>query len=172
MAQSFSSDPTKPTVTSPTSETYTADERQPDSEPADLLIEELSEHTLQLMWTLRQEAMRAFEPLGMRPMKALLLELVGRGLVYPKELSDMLDTLPPAISAIVADLEERGLLRRGLDPNDKRKIRLELTPDGQTMRRFVFASPKIMAPSSSCLRMRLGCSKASSTRWRAATGLR
>lgn len=134
MAQSFSSDSSKPTVTSCTNETRAADERQPETEHADLLIEELSEHTLQLMWTLRQEAMRAFEPLGMRPMKALLLELIGRGLVYPKELSEMLDTLPPAVSAIVADLEERGLLQRGLDPNDKRKIRLELTPDGQTMR--------------------------------------
>ncbi len=99
------------------------------------LIEELSEYTLQLMWMLRQEAMRAFEPLGMRPIKALVLEMVGRGLVYPKALAEMLDALPPAVSALIADLEERGLLTRENDPDDKRKIRLELTPEGQTMRR-------------------------------------
>ncbi len=100
----------------------------------DNLIEELSEFSLQFMWTLRQEAMRAFEPLGLRPVKALLLELIGRGMIHPKELAEILDTVPPAISSMLTELETQDLLARAIDPNDRRRVILQLTEKGQAMR--------------------------------------
>lgn len=86
------------------------------------------------MWNLRQLAMRAFEPLGLRPIKALLLELIGRGLVHPKMLAEVLDTVPPTISTMLAELEERDLIVRKADPNDRRRVQLELTESGKQMR--------------------------------------
>lgn len=102
--------------------------------PQTNLIEELSDLTLPLMWTMRQDAVRAFESLGIRPVKALLLELVGRGFQHPKELSDMLDTVPPTISAMLSELEERGFIARHIDESDRRRVRLSLTAEGQTLR--------------------------------------
>lgn len=98
------------------------------------LIEALSEYSLQLMWMMRQDAMHTFEPLGLRPVRALLLELIGRGCKHPKSLSDVLDTVPPAISAMIAECEQQGLLLRTIDPEDKRRVRLELSPEGETLR--------------------------------------
>lgn len=85
------------------------------------------------MWSLRQAAVRAFEPLDMRPTRVLLLELIARGFTHPKELADMLDTLPPAVSNMLTDLESRGTIARNPDPEDGRRIRLALTPEGEAL---------------------------------------
>ena len=85
------------------------------------------------MWSLRQAAVRAFEPLDMRPTRVLLLELIARGFTHPKELADMLDTLPPAVSNMLTDLESRDAIARSPDPEDGRRIRLALTPDGEAL---------------------------------------
>ena len=97
------------------------------------LERQLSELSLPFMWSLRQEAVRAFEPLDMRPTRVLLLELIAHGMTHPKELADMLDTQPPAISNMLADLEGRGVIRRSQDPDDGRRIRLALTVEGEAM---------------------------------------
>lgn len=102
-----------------------------ESRDRDALVQELSELTLPLMWSLRQAATRAFEPLGMRPVKALLLTLIVEAPRHPKELSDLLDTVPPVISTLVADLEERDLIQRVPDQNDRRRVRLCATPAGK-----------------------------------------
>lgn len=99
------------------------------------LIEELSDLTLPLMWTMRQDAVRAFESLGVRPVRALLLELIERGFEHPKDLSDMLDTVPPTISAMLSELEERGFVERHIDVSDRRRVRLSLTSEGRILRR-------------------------------------
>jgi MarR family transcriptional regulator, organic hydroperoxide resistance regulator len=107
--------------------------REP-SRDADLdrtaVISELSILTLPLMWSLRQEAMRVFEPLGLRPTRVLLLELVARGIDRPGTLADVLDAVPPAITAMLNELGGKGLLARETDPDDRRRTRLTLTPDG------------------------------------------
>jgi len=101
------------------------------------LVEEIGEYSLHLMWILRQEAVRTFDPFGFRPVRALLLELVGRGYNHPKELAEILDQVPPAISTMIADLEDRGLLTRRTDPHDRRRVQLELTEAGaETHRRL------------------------------------
>ena len=99
-----------------------------------LLVEELCDYSLQLMRTLRQEALRAFEPLGIRPLQALVLELVAHEVRHPKDLADALDLVPPAVSTLLAELEGRGLIVRQIDPNDRRRVQLTLTPDGESMR--------------------------------------
>lgn len=98
------------------------------------LIDELSDLTLPYMWRLRQDAVRAFEELGLRPFKALLLELIAQGLRHPKELSEVLDAVPPTISAMLGELEQRSLIRRDPDPDDRRRVQLRLTPAGEAMR--------------------------------------
>ena len=98
------------------------------------LCAELSDLTLPLMWALRQDAVRAFESLGIRPIKALLIELIARGMQHPKDLSEVLDTVPPTISAMLAELEERGMVGRTIDPADRRRVQLELTDKGQELR--------------------------------------
>lgn len=94
------------------------------------LERQLAELTLPLMWSLRQEAVRAFEPLGVRPIRVLLLELVSRGFAHPKDLAEILETVPPAISNMLTDLESRGWLQRDPDPEDGRRVRLALTDEG------------------------------------------
>lgn len=103
----------------------------PPSVEVSALVEELSGLTLPLMWTMRQDAMRAFEPLGIRPVKALLLRLIEHDLRHPKELAELLDTVPPTISAMLAELEAQGLLERSTDPKDRRRVQLGLTEAGR-----------------------------------------
>lgn len=98
----------------------------------DTLVETLSELTLPVMWTMRQDAMRAFEPLGLRPIKALLLGLIAKGIQHPKQLADFMDTHPPAISNMVAELEDSGYITRQIDSSDKRRIQLTLTEHGES----------------------------------------
>ena len=93
-------------------------------------IAELSTLTLPLMWSLRQEAMRVFEPLGLRPTRVLLLELVARGIDSPGTLAEVLDAVPPAITAMLNELVGKGVLARETDHEDRRRTRLLLTPDG------------------------------------------
>jgi DNA-binding MarR family transcriptional regulator len=96
-------------------------------------IAELSALTLPLMWSLRQEAMRVFEPLGLRPTRVLLLELVARGIDRPGNLADVLDTVPPAVTAMLNELTRLGSLARDADPDDRRRARLRLTPAGDAL---------------------------------------
>jgi DNA-binding MarR family transcriptional regulator len=98
-------------------------------------LDDLGCYSLQLMWTLRQDAARAFDPLGFRTVRALLLDFVGRGHTHPKELAAMLGTVPPAVSTMIAELEARGLLVRRSDPNDGRRVCLSLTKTGEATRR-------------------------------------
>ncbi len=95
--------------------------------------------SLPLMWTLRQRAMQVYEPFGVRPTRVLLMELVARGFDQPKVVAEMLEAVPPAVTAMVNELMDKGWLARESDPHDRRRARLRLTPSGndalQAMRR-------------------------------------
>lgn len=106
----------------------------PDHPSLEAALKELSELTLPLMWSLRQDALRAFESLGMRPFKALLVELIARGFEHPKELAEMLDIVPPTVSTMLSELEAAGYIARALDPEDKRRTLITLTPAGEALR--------------------------------------
>jgi len=47
------------------------------------------------------------------------------------ELSDQLNRPRPAITRILNDLEERGLITRAIDPEDRRSINISLTAAGE-----------------------------------------
>lgn len=95
------------------------------------LLTELHESTFRLMRVQRQVAERAFAPLGLRPVQAFALALLGQEASYPKELAHLLDAPPSAVSVLLSDLEERGLVSRAVDPEDRRRVRLELTAEGR-----------------------------------------
>lgn len=99
------------------------------------LLQTLSEYSLQLMWHLRQDALKAFEPFGLRPLSALIIEILGRQQCHPKTLADLLDTVPPAISPLLSELTDRRLVVRIPDPADRRRTLLALTAEGEAMRR-------------------------------------
>ncbi len=104
------------------------------------LLDELNKFSLQFMWFMRQNAIRAFEPLGLRPNKALLLTMIDKGISHPKMIADALDVMPSAVSAMIAELEDKGWIERSIDPNDKRKVQLKLTKAGIKLRKEMQAS--------------------------------
>lgn len=97
------------------------------------LLDELADLTLPLMWTLRQAASRALEPLGLRPGKGLLLGMIASGIASPSTLAELLETTPPTLSSLLSDLEERGLVARRIDPSDRRRVLVEVTDEGRAM---------------------------------------
>ncbi len=97
------------------------------------LMHQLYDSTFRLMRMTQQEAVRLFEPLGLRPVKAFVLELLAEQAHYPKEIAMLLDAPPSVISVLLGDLEDRGLLSRSVDPDDRRRMMLELTADGHRM---------------------------------------
>jgi len=124
---------TCPDPSEPKPRSASGDAGDPGRDDRDALLHELSALTLPMMWTLRQAAVRALEPLGIRPIKGLVLGLVANGTTSPKELTELLDTAPPMMSSLLADLEERGLIVREADPGDRRRVRIRPTAEGIAM---------------------------------------
>lgn len=61
----------------------------------------------------------------------ILRILAERGPISQKELTDLLQIQPGSMSEILAKLENRGLLTREKDPQDRRRIIVTLTREGQ-----------------------------------------
>jgi DNA-binding MarR family transcriptional regulator len=76
----------------------------------------------------------ALAPLGIEPRHFLLLRFVaadeGRS---QQALGDMLRIPPSRMVALVDQLEQRGLLERRPNPNDRRARALHVTPDGRRL---------------------------------------
>lgn len=96
------------------------------------VVTALASLTLPLMWTLRQRAMQVYEPYGVRPTRVLLMELVKRGVDQPKVIAEMLEAVPPAVTAMVNELIAKGWLSRESDRDDRRRVRLCLTAAGDS----------------------------------------
>ncbi len=96
----------------------------------DRLLLLLAQQAFPLMWTMRQAAVRALDPLGLSPVKGLMLGLAASAPRTPGELAELLETAPPAVSAMLGDLERRGLIRRDPDPDDRRRVRIVATGEG------------------------------------------
>ncbi len=94
------------------------------------VVDALAALSLPLMWSLRQRAMQVYEPFGVRPTRVLLMELVSRGIDQPKVVAEMLEAVPPAVTAMVNELMEKGWLARDSDNDDRRRVRLRLTAAG------------------------------------------
>jgi DNA-binding MarR family transcriptional regulator len=60
----------------------------------------------------------------------IILSHIHNGIIYPKQLADRMGTPPSMVSRILEELQSKTFISRSLDPEDSRRIRLELTPDG------------------------------------------
>jgi len=96
-------------------------------------LEEFEQLALQLLWQIRLDQQRAFEPLGISPLQAFAMFSIAQGVDQPSGLALVLDASPPGVSQLLSGLEERGWLRRELDPEDKRKVRILLTAEGKAV---------------------------------------
>ena len=68
------------------------------------LISELDTLIMPLMSLMQQDFMASIKPFAINPGGAILLEHVAKGVKHPKELAQLLETVPPVVSAILANL--------------------------------------------------------------------
>ncbi|HGY08863.1 MarR family transcriptional regulator [Oceanithermus sp.] len=94
------------------------------------LLAQLDEEFFLFLWRVKESTARLFKPLGLRPEQVFILELIDRGLHHPKEIADALQWDPPLLSHYLAKLEERRLIERELDPDDRRRTRITLSASG------------------------------------------
>jgi DNA-binding MarR family transcriptional regulator len=100
------------------------------------IAEELRPALLRLARNLRRET----EALGVTSSQATLLWLVrSRPGLSLRELAGAEGITAPSLSGHVDRLEAAGLLRRVRSTDDRRRVGLELTPDGQSLLRRVRA---------------------------------
>jgi MarR family transcriptional regulator, multiple antibiotic resistance protein MarR len=97
------------------------------------LIAEIDTLVMPLMNLMQQDILESIKPFSLNPGAAILLEHVAKGVKHPKELANLLDTVPPVISAILGELEDKGLIERQIDPNDKRRVKLTLSKEGKKL---------------------------------------
>ncbi len=92
----------------------------------------IEEHERALVWLYsRTRSIPLLETaLTMQQIK-VLLHLTGEGPMRSHLLADSLGTTPASITGLVDRLVERGLVRRGNDPQDRRVRVVELTPAGR-----------------------------------------
>jgi len=81
--------------------------------------------------TLRRFAGQPYVQRGWSTSRVLLMLAVDEaGSLRMGELKDRLGVTGRSITSLVDGLEDEGLLRRHSDPDDRRSIRLEITPKG------------------------------------------
>jgi MarR family transcriptional regulator, multiple antibiotic resistance protein MarR len=97
------------------------------------LIAELDTLVMPLMNLMQQDFLESIKPFSLNPGAAILLEHVAKGVKHPKELAGLLDTVPPVISALLGELEDKGLIERQIDPDDKRRVQLTLSKEGKKL---------------------------------------
>lgn len=97
------------------------------------LVEELSRLGYALMRLLLARAKEAFAREGLSPLQAEVLRLVKEGVQLPSRLAEHLEVLPSQVSHLLASLEEQGLLERQPDPEDRRRVLLRLTSQGEAV---------------------------------------
>ena len=86
-----------------------------------------------LMSLMQQDFMASIKPFSINPGGAILLEHAAKGVKHPKELAQLLETVPPVVSAILAELEDKGLIQRHIDPEDRRRVQLNLSDEGKAL---------------------------------------
>ena len=95
-----------------------------------------SDEVLLAFWTLIQATGQRLKPmietrLGLPFRLLIMLVHIRRGAVHPGQLTRRMDLTPSAVTRGLDELERRGLIQRGLDPGDSRRIQLALTGEGQ-----------------------------------------
>jgi DNA-binding MarR family transcriptional regulator len=95
------------------------------------LVRGLSLDAMAALRGVQHLAKRAFEPLDLSPSQVLVLLMILRGIDQPKLLAAQLETVQSAVSAVLRELQGRGLIARAVDPNDRRRVHLQVTEHGR-----------------------------------------
>lgn len=96
---------------------------------------QLAELITRLARKLRRRSREQFEPLEMSDGQARALRTLGESEV-PLRMSDLarrFDVTPRSATSVAEALEQRGLVTREIDPNDRRSILLRLTEAGHDL---------------------------------------
>ena len=85
---------------------------------------------------LRRAQAERLAPLGLTPAQERALRMITRSEepLLMAELADHLGIVPRSVTTVVDALEEAGLVRREIDPHNRRAIRLHLTDRGVAVR--------------------------------------
>jgi DNA-binding MarR family transcriptional regulator len=85
---------------------------------------------------LRRAQAQRLAPLGLTPAQERALRSITRSPepLRMTELADHLGIVPRSVTTVVDSLEEAGLVRREIDPGNRRAIRLHLTDRGMAVR--------------------------------------
>ena len=85
---------------------------------------------------LRSSQAEGLAPLGLTPAQERALRVITRGEDPPRmtEIADRLGIVPRSLTTVVDALEEAGLVRREIDPRNRRAILLRLTDRGVAVR--------------------------------------
>jgi DNA-binding MarR family transcriptional regulator len=85
-----------------------------------------------LGFAFKEKAMDAFEPTGLNPQHHAVLSLLEEGSCRQQgTLADRLGYDKSVMVGLLDDLEERGLILRKRDPDDRRRHLVSLTPAGK-----------------------------------------
>ena len=89
-----------------------------------------------LMRRLRRAQAERLAPLGLTPAQERALRAITRSEepLRMTELADQLGIVPRSVTTVVDALEQAGLVRREIDPHNRRAIRLHLTDRGLAVR--------------------------------------
>lgn len=85
---------------------------------------------------LRRAQLARLAPLGLTPAQERALRVITRSdePLRMTELADRLGVVPRSVTTVIDALEEAGLVRRAVDPANRRAIRLHLTDAGLAVR--------------------------------------
>lgn len=124
---------------------------------------QLSELIFRQMKRLRRAQAERLAPLGLTPAQERALRMITRSEEPPRmtDLADHLGIVPRSVTTVIDALEEAGLVRREIDPHNRRAIRLHLTDRGLSVRDDMRearrrAAEDLFAPLSPADRVTLG----------------
>jgi DNA-binding MarR family transcriptional regulator len=85
---------------------------------------------------LRRAQAEQLAPLGLTPAQERALRVIARSEEPPRmtELADQLGIVPRSLTGVIDSLEKAGLVRREIDPRNRRAILLHLTERGAAVR--------------------------------------
>ena len=90
----------------------------------------------QLMRRLRRAQAQWLAPAGLTPAQERALRMISRSAEPPRmtEIADELGIVPRSLTTVIDSLEEAGLVRREIDPRNRRATLLHLTESGAAIR--------------------------------------
>jgi DNA-binding MarR family transcriptional regulator len=103
--------------------------------PSDIPLEISATNVLDAWWTFAQVMKRQVSPTLEREHQMdfgdfMVLNTIDRGANYPGLLCERASISPSGVSRMLENLTKRDLVRRSLDTEDSRRVKLEITPKG------------------------------------------